>query len=531
MSLSETSSLSTKISALKSFLSLFGVHSLTDYETKIFSRDLRTKITFLDGVQKCGPDLEHVFSGLNLNLPITTVDQAIKILKKLLVECDINFETGRTAQTSYMVLAPSHASQELLPTQKLEGNYVFDYNPYESEVKPPMDKKKEGMWGVGDRLRTLSNEPHQIISWKHLSPPSYIPIDLYDDERYFPGCYVLDEHDVYLLYFVFHIQEGMVPPKDFMSGITCMDKDGDFNRRPDREMYLSPTGKEYIVGQTYDVPIRSFRFDDDKPWEWVSSISLFGGRILPQTKNSDEKISSPKSRSFSLEVKKSGCIHTLTQEEIVPDISKTPKDIANLLFLDSIRSSDVIAPGFPVRMGITIGDHEYVLPRVMLECIHLFQSADTLFPCVCPPCVKLGGYKYRGYHIQDIKSISMYYDTPRETIYRLEVRRVFSDLDQILSHYYPSMEIISEHDIVEEGEYIVSFTPEKCINFVLPRTAVLDCFVIKEGLLVPHRITVYQMMSDCKAKLVGDVSDLRHKAKKQRKTYPTLYQADIKEEN
>ena len=146
--------LSDKVAQLKSFLSLFGVSNLTDYDTRIFSRDLKKNSEFLGKVKSMEEGLGKTF---DISVDVSSVEQAIKLLKKLLVECDLNFETGRTSETSYMKLAPKDEDTE---TQRLVGNYVFNC---------PTNGKES----LGEHLRKTSDLKY-IPDYKYLPFPTLV---------------------------------------------------------------------------------------------------------------------------------------------------------------------------------------------------------------------------------------------------------------------------------------------------------------------------------------------------------------------
>jgi hypothetical protein len=150
--------LADKVSQLKSYLALFGVSNLTDYDTRIFSRDLKKNSEFLGKVKSMEEVLAKTF---DIDVDVSSVEQAIKLLKKLLVECDLNFETGRTSETSYMKLSPKCEDTE---TQRLVGNCVFNCPTYGKE-------------SLGEHLRA-SSDLNYIPDYK------YLPFPTLKDKKY-----------------------------------------------------------------------------------------------------------------------------------------------------------------------------------------------------------------------------------------------------------------------------------------------------------------------------------------------------------
>ena len=77
-------------------------------------------VDLITGLNELKKDLENVFCE---KVEVNNVDQAVKLLKNLLNQCQLNYITGRTSKSCYLSLVKPElvGSQE----QQLIGNYVI----------------------------------------------------------------------------------------------------------------------------------------------------------------------------------------------------------------------------------------------------------------------------------------------------------------------------------------------------------------------------------------------------------------------
>jgi len=109
--INETNNLCARVKFLKdTFLPLYGISSLGDTDTEIFSDNL----TRFDEMSDCVPEIQRLFDVSSMNLANSsykiTKNNAIPILKHICVQCHIPFDISKHSLLHTLALSASGGS-------------------------------------------------------------------------------------------------------------------------------------------------------------------------------------------------------------------------------------------------------------------------------------------------------------------------------------------------------------------------------------------------------------------------------------